>query len=944
MIHWNKQWSLWRRWDLHVHTKDTNKNDQFTSVDFHAFCITMFQKAIENRICAIWITDYFSVDNYFKVKEFVVNIEHIQEFNAEEKLYIKNILLLPNVELRMLPVTDTGSLVNIHCIFNPNFDSELENNFFWAIKCSAWSWSKPMNKQWLIDLWKSLDGSLNNDLAYKKWVDNFVVTSDSLQELYDNNKQFRDNVIITVSNSSNDGASWFQKHYDLFEDIEPWSLDGVRRAIYCISDSIFSWNPEDKKYFLGEKKDQPDTVREKCGSLKPCIHWSDAHTEDKLFLPDQNRNCWIKSEVTFEWLKQIIYEPSDRIIIQETIPEEKEDYQIIDRVQFMDDWFMQEEICIHQNLTTIIGGKSTWKSLLLRNIAQAIDPEEVNKRLTEVGLASYPEEVWWFKVIWRDWQESVKGLVDGVNKKIIYIPQSYLNRLVDIKEDQNSIDDIIKTVLEQEDIVKEVFEVLQTKGREIERRLTQNIEDLFYKSDDIWSAKVRIKTIGDKKGIDSEVKKLSKEVADLKTKAWMTDEEIQEYNKLRDTIKKLHEDKEELTSQLALLNVLLEEENFFTYEETDDLIEKLSPEIQDILSLSVKEILEQSEYKLSEKVRHQIWIINKSLKDSDAKLVSENKNFQPLIEKAKKSKSLNDKIQRLEKEQVKLKEIIKHEKLLEALYHDYEQLIKRISSVHAEFYTSYFEGKAEILKQKSITVENDLEFGINVTFQSNAFQEWINEMSDQRQLGKVKELELQEYSFESNIELKNDLEKIIRLILSDTLTLKSSYSKKEAITKIVRNWFLFDYKISQNGDEISEMSPWKKSFVLLKLLIELDNSECPILLDQPEDDLDNRSIYYDLVKFIKNKKKSRQIIIATHNPNLVVGADSELVIVSNQDWDETKNKEYHFEYIQGALENTFEDNAVPEVLYKQWVREHVCDVLEWGQIAFEHRQNKYNFK
>jgi hypothetical protein len=66
------------------------------------------------------------------------------------------------------------------------------------------------------------------------------------------------------------------------------------------------------------------------------------------------------------------------------------------------------------------------------------------------------------------------------------------------------------------------------------------------------------------------------------------------------------------------------------------------------------------------------------------------------------------------------------------------------------------------------------------------------------------------------------------------------------------------------------MSPGKKSSVLLKLLIQLDNSLCPILLDQPEDDLDNRSIYDDLVNFIKEKKKSRQIIIATHNPNLVV--------------------------------------------------------------------------
>ena len=86
------------------------------------------------------------------------------------------------------------------------------------------------------------------------------------------------------------------------------------------------------------------------------------------------------------------------------------------------------------------------------------------------------------------------------------------------------------------------------------------------------------------------------------------------------------------------------------------------------------------------------------------------------------------------------------------------------------------------------------------------------------------------------------------------------------------------------------MSPGQRSFVILKLLIELDNTnKCPILLDQPEDDLDNRSIFTELVKFIKEKKKERQIIITTHNPNLVVGTDAECVIVANQHGEKTRN-------------------------------------------------------
>lgn len=140
------------------------------------------------------------------------------------------------------------------------------------------------------------------------------------------------------------------------------------------------------------------------------------------------------------------------------------------------------------------------------------------------------------------------------------------------------------------------------------------------------------------------------------------------------------------------------------------------------------------------------------------------------------------------------------------------------------------------------------------------------------------------------------------------------------------------------------MSPGKKSFVLLKLLIELDNSKCPILLDQPEDDLDNRSIYNDLVKFIKSKKKDRQIIIATHNPNLVVGADAECIIVANQRGNTTEEvQKFQFEYVGGALENTFVEKEVNKVLYKQGIQEHVCDILEGGKVAFEQRKERYNF-
>lgn len=51
-------------------------------------------------------------------------------FSEEEVEEIRNMLILPNVELRMLPVGDRGKLINIHCVFNPDFVKNLDNGFF----------------------------------------------------------------------------------------------------------------------------------------------------------------------------------------------------------------------------------------------------------------------------------------------------------------------------------------------------------------------------------------------------------------------------------------------------------------------------------------------------------------------------------------------------------------------------------------------------------------------------------------------------------------------------------------------------------------------------------------------------------------------------------------------------------------------------------------------
>ena len=190
------------------------------------------------------------------------------------------------------------------------------------------------------------------------------------------------------------------------------------------------------------------------------------------------------------------------------------------------------------------------------------------------------------------------------------------------------------------------------------------------------------------------------------------------------------------------------------------------------------------------------------------------------------------------------------------------------------------------------------------------------------------------------------LKEIIKKLLSEILELKKGHNVENTLRDINDDWYNIKYKVIMDNDDIKIMSPGKKALVLLKLLIDLEESKCPILIDQPEDDLDNRSVFDELIPFIRRKKKERQIIVVTHNANIVLGADAEEIIIANQSGSKSENKEKRFEYRSGAIEN---DNPVLDsagrredgILSSKGIQQHICDILEGGQIAFEKRKNKY---
>jgi energy-coupling factor transporter ATP-binding protein EcfA2 len=133
------------------------------------------------------------------------------------------------------------------------------------------------------------------------------------------------------------------------------------------------------------------------------------------------------------------------------------------------------------------------------------------------------------------------------------------------------------------------------------------------------------------------------------------------------------------------------------------------------------------------------------------------------------------------------------------------------------------------------------------------------------------------------------------------------------------------YDLKVDGKDLSELSPGERGGLLLIFYLMLDRQDIPLVIDQPEDNLDNKSVYEILVTFIKQAKMRRQIILVTHNPNLAVVADAEQIIHVSID---KKDGKHDFDFFSGAIE-------------EPRINQAVVDILEGTLPAFDNRRLKY---
>lgn len=698
----------------------------------------------------------------------------------------------------------------------------------------------------------------------------------------------------------------------------------ARKLLIQKSDMLMASNPKTINWALGKFGKSDDFIAE-FKSLKPCVWGSDAHTYDELFVKNSERIFWVKADPTFEGLRQLIYEAEERVKIQASMPEEKTGYQIIDKILFNNTDIYNSSLEINANLNSIIGGKSTGKSILLGAIARKLKTiRPLNFFDSSYGdfIKSVSNTI---NVLWKDGKEED-------NREVEYFHQGYMH---EIARDNNELSRLIQEILIQKG--KESYLItFDRENTENSKKIAADIADLYQVVKSIKDKKQKILDKGDKKGIEDEIAKLEQELKALNV-VTISEEEKQAYEKMKD----------EITNREQVINLLKRDVEFLkslkalaiTKETISFEITSLSQNLKDQIIPVFEQIKKESQEKWSKELtllqegsEQQITTIEK---EKEAQLA--NALFVKVSNAYKENNQLADLEAKVKLQKAKLFEI-------KELMSEESDLQKQQSQIYAEIKNGqkkFFETINSLIPNLSDSQEG-LDIKAKPKFELKQYQDILFSSINQQSYANQT---LANFQYTDHESFEKHILGLMDKLFLEQITLKGYYNSQSLMaTLLTTNFYSLSYDLEYEGDDFQKMSDGKKAFVILKLLLDFSNKQCPILIDQPEDDLDNRSIYNDLVQYLRKKKKLRQIIVATHNPNIVVGSDSELVICANQHGSKNANTENKkFQYVSGSLEHTFEKiQAKLEVLESQGTREHVCEVLEGGNAAFKLREMKYS--
>ena len=886
--------SEWRKWDLHIHTPFTKLNNQFGD-DWSSYANAL----IESEISVIGSTNYFC----FSENEIEETRRLLTENGYEG-------IILPNLEFRISQENRQNEFINIHILFSE--------------KISTAEISRAFERLELIN------------------------TDDGGRRIYCSDSEIQraglgyDQILVEYGKLIECLEGHFCVGKDLlligcprgYGSFRPQNGDGrgIQFAIEIDKKiNALLGNNEDREFFLDKNRERYEGSKK-----KPVYYSSDAHENKDI----GNKFTWIKADPTFDGLLQTLYESEERVKIQDQNPDEdfKKPYfsSISVSGAAMKDGlpvFSDDVLPLNNGMVTLIGGRGTGKSVLLDCVYKLFNSSEIitEPRLIKVQPSS-------LKIVYTksdageiEYKFGEEANLDylhvrqGDIKNIANDPQKLSGHIKDLlgintSKEQSEYDYEISSIINRIEKSLAWFELEDSEGNKTNDK-TRN-EKIIQSSRNLVNT---ITTDTNKENIEK-YQKNSQEINSRNTAI----------NRFAELKSKLAAFKVESKRDIEDINNLQLDGNvvpFIDFSTTESAIQEITNELDN----KIKEFKENN-VTIENQFREQ------GIDQDVGGLLKKLGQYQRNIDLAE------ERILEYDAKLVDIKtDIEERTRLVEKIEGDLEAQLETIKSSFEEVSLGKESWSAE---QKELVNKllRDINIDGNIEFDVNAFYKGLVPLLNGQKFRSTNS-ETQEDRIKARFNVKS-YETYLRLIKNEkviddgereAISLNEFAIQKEYFLK--NNYDIYEYLylhryrqtylsvkplIEYLGKQPEKLSVGQRGTFYVCMKLATDPFGSPFVFDQPEDDLDNKFIMRELVPLFREIKKYRQVIIATHNANLVVNADAEQVIIASND-------EEILSYMTGSIENTSLEEP-------RGIRENLCDILEGGQTAFETREKKYGFE
>jgi energy-coupling factor transporter ATP-binding protein EcfA2 len=656
------------------------------------------------------------------------------------------------------------------------------------------------------------------------------------------------------------------------------------------------------------------------------------------------RFCWIQADPTFEGLKQILYEPEDRVVIQASDPTPLKSSQCLTEFRIhaavldAELAFAATQIRLNEGLVAVTGGKGTGKTAFVDLIAnmyedRAIcdDKNSFAKRISDGGGQNLHTTV-----TLQNGQGHTKDVLDNTlieGASVVYVAQGELERHV---EDPAHLETYISSLIFESNEVKDSALVFDYENiNEEVAALTETLKDSnkrIFSLENETDSRIEESIKKDGKKLVIELQDAQKKIDEIAK--GLSAEKIKEAEAKQKQLTDLREKKTRLNDLGIGIRDTLKfvEDNFAAFNIGIARINKLAedlklggpfPALEYLSSVNLKALI----LTVRDELRKTIGEIEKFQKDLDEKERGTKEHAQLLDKKKELEKAvqlLREKLVFLNgRKKLSTEEVEKRQEFFRQL------LAKRVEqrNKYLAIIAAFSANKNDIL--------NDLQFSAELVFDHDRFVETMSELVDLRRIH-VKGPSPSGSEIAFFTDAMRDLctspteGKVKAIASAGTTGLlgKIVPNKKQAETisrHTIYDSIFADYlnvvpSVKYKKVRLAKLSLGQKATVLVKIY--LAQGESPIIIDSHDDHLDNEFIMEELVKALRQAKLQRQVIIVSNNGNVVVNRDADQIIVALRD------NQGRISYISGSLENPA-------------LRGKLLGVLEGGEEAFSKRQQKY---